>query len=69
MIDHPQFDILKRVILANLTPEYARHYADNLRKENVPLCGRPANNLPYYTDDIDETLVHERWRDLPRNRG
>ena len=48
MIDPGKKEILKRVIFTNLTPEYARNYADNLRKENVPLCGAPANHLLYY---------------------
>ena len=48
MLDPGKKEILKRGIFTNLTPEYARNYADNLRKENVPLCGAPANHLLYY---------------------
>lgn len=50
MIDETKLPFLIEAVTRIIDghPERAEHFRQNLMKENVPLCGMKADELPYY---------------------
>ena len=53
MIDTTRKNALRDALVNMLTDEQMHNIAENLRLENVPLCGKPASRLPYYDRKLD----------------